>query len=163
MTEAAMKAYFDGWFFAIDFERGRTVSTEVPRDFIPDHKPKYTMDDEDKPNNNAHRWTVNEDATLLEMRRAGNTFRQIGAAVGLSGSSCQCRYHVLRTALGLKAEPRHTKPLKFSLEVEARIAELRERGMGFDEIGPLVGLTRQTANEIYRRYRRRKERMEAAA
>lgn len=163
--EQEMKAFLDGWFFSIDHERGRTISTDVPVDFIPDHRPKYMPEDEEcRNNNNAHRWTEVEDQTLLDMRRQGHTFREIGKALGLSGSPVQGRYALLCTKLGLRrVSAVRTESMKHSMELEARIVEMRIKGMGFPEIGDRVGLPREIVNAIFRRYRDRCKRMERMA
>lgn len=157
--EQEMKAYFDGWLFSIDYERNRTVSTSVPIDYIPSHKPKCTMDEDESRNQNlGHRWSEVEDQTLLEMRRAGNTFREIGKAMAMSGSAAQRRHQDLMMQQGYMPPKRRFKPLKFSLELEARVVEMRDKGMGFHEIAPIVGIGRVQANELYRRYKLRQQR-----
>lgn len=163
-TEREMKEWLDGWFFAIDHERNCTTSTPVDRDFIPSHRPKYVYA-EDGPvsNNNSHHWSETEDAIMLEMRRAGNTFREIGKALSLAGSTCQRRFKELLEVQGFTPPKRKHKPLKWSLETEARVVAMREMGMGFHEIGPVCGMTRQQANELYRRYKDRQKREEMAA
>ena len=162
-TEADMKAALDGWLFKMDFELGRTRASEVPVDHIPDHKPKFFFEeDDDKPHINAHRWTPQEDETLITMRRHRHTFREIGKALGLSQSATQGRYELLRTRLGLgpNAPMRKTK---YPEELLQRIIDLRETGMGFEEIGEIVGLTRIQANTLHRDHKRRLARQGRAA
>lgn len=161
--EKELKEFLDGWFFSIDHERCRTVTTAVDVDFIPSHKPKYSPEDEEFISPRTHQWTDVEDQTILEMRRAGNIFKQIGEALGLSTSAVQNRYHELRVRHGLLNEPTVLRNPKYPLELEARVVEMHDNGLGFHEIGPQLGMTRQQANHLYRRYRERKERRERFA
>lgn len=161
--EQEMKAYFDGWFFSIDYERDRTVTVAVAKDFIPSHRPKFAPEDEEHISPRTHQWTDLEDQTILEMRRAGNIFREIGKALGFSTSAVQNRYSELRVKLRLRNEPLVLRNAKYPLELEARVVELRKQGRGFEEIGPLLGMTRKQANHLFRRYRDRKRREEGRA
>jgi hypothetical protein len=159
-TEADMKAALDGWFYKMDFELGRVRAIEVSANHIPDHTPSRSFEeyDDDRPPPNAHRWTAQEDETLLTMRRHRHTFREIGEAMGMSKSSIQNRYEVLRTRLGLSNDA-PVRQSKYPEEMLERIRQMRETGMGFDEIGPLFGLTRVQANTLHRDYKRRLERL----
>ena len=161
-TEAYMKQWLDGWFFTIDFGQGRTRSTVVPCDYIPDHKQMYAADPEDGTTAQYNRkpFSRSEDATILDMRKNQMRWKDIAKAVGRSAGSVQERYIQLCRKLGLDADVGHfraTKPV--TPDMKARIVEMRANGYSFGEIAKELELTvNQVADHYYRIAKRVKER-----
>lgn len=158
MSEAQIRQALDGWFYTLDHEKGRTIGIEVPADYIPSHKPKYDASG-DVEVHYGHQWTAVEDATILAMREAGNSFRAISAAIGMSVTAVTRRH----SALVPGHRPRVARRRWHSDEIVQRVLALREINLPFPEIGREVGVTKQQARDIYRHHQLRKAREEWAA
>lgn len=71
--EMLMRRHLDGTFTSI--RDGQTFVETVERDYMPDFQPKYETR-HDAPQK-WQRWTPDQDAELIRMRREGMTLQQI--------------------------------------------------------------------------------------
>lgn len=103
--EEQMKAELDGWFFALDYERGTTQPTRVSRNYIPNHKPRFSMElDQEKPQFDARKFTPAQDAVMISMRQDGYTWQEIGRAVKHDPGITRARYVIVCRERGIAPE-----------------------------------------------------------
>ena len=103
-TEAIMKQALDGWFFSIDPYQGKVTRRAVPDNYIPKHKPLFTIA-EPMPSKMKYPWTEGEDETLLTMRHAGHTWLQIAQALDVAAKTAADRYATLCLERGIEPIP----------------------------------------------------------
>lgn len=158
-TELEMKEALDGCFFVYNEAKQAVTCRKVPKNHIPNHKPK--MLEEGTLAKTGYQWTPSEDELLIELRHKNLVWRDIGKYIGLSPSAVRFRYIELCRARGMAEHKVERKQTTCTLE--RQIMNMRRDCMSFAEIGEALGITRNRVAGIVQRVRRRVERMEMAA
>lgn len=162
-NEEYIKSKLDGHFFTFDLQRERIRTVKVPLDYIPEHRPAYLIDYENK-NDNSHIWTPAEDDTIFTMRNEGMTWAVIAPAVKLAATTVLIRYEELCLLRGVQPLSNEvTRARRFPPDTERKVVEMRRSGMQFREIGPALGIKTNQARHIFIRWQRKQERMGLAA
>ena len=152
MTEDRMKAWLDGWFYTLDCAQGRTRSTVVPVDYIPDHRPILVNQERGPMTFNRKPWNAEEDATLLEMRDAHAQWITIARAVGRSSHSVRRRYVSLREERNQDTYTGHHRLTKrVTPALKAKIVAMKADGHSYTKIAKALGLTVAQAVHHYHR------------
>lgn len=154
-AEQIIKDALDGSFFRYDPVTQKIKRTRVPKNYIPNHKPSFTMT-EKKPSHNAKNWTIEEDMLLLEMRAKGMRWRQIGTALKVSFNSAANRYYELCIKRGI--QPIRSFYRVYDDGAEEKVVELRRRGMMLKEVAEALGMTKNQVVNLWERYRDRMKR-----
>ena len=149
-AEQIIKDALDGLFFEIDTEHGRIITRSVPRNYMPKHFAKTPELDGLHPNVKV--WTEEEDDRIVGLRHTDMSFNAIAKAVGRDVKLVRNRYEVVCQQRGLQPKL-YSITRKFTKEQCDKLVELRLAGMQFGEIGPLVGMTKQQATDLYQRLR----------
>jgi hypothetical protein len=165
-AEAIIRRSLDGHFFSLFVSPGIDAVAvvkcrKVAPDYIPDHRPPYSLT-EDAPmavHHNAVLFTPEQDQTIIDMRNAGRRWADIARTLRRCIHKTRERYGVLCRERGFEPIRRIlTKPTVFTEQVKQRCYKMRETGMGYEEIGTQMGLTKwQVADAVARvRKQRRK-------
>lgn len=151
-AEQIIKAELDGKFFHLNVEKQKTIVRRVPKNFIPDHTPKFLIVSE-VPSVNARQWSEEEDECLIKMFQDGMSYKEMGKALGVATSAAINRYRVLCLRRGLSA----TRPdlnEKHPDAVCQRVAYLKMvKKWSFLEIGAELLLSRNQVAGLWKRYK----------
>lgn len=157
-AEQIIKDTLDGLFFSLNIESGKVRAFEVPKDFIPNHKPK-TIDIDEDTRTSARDWSPGEDETILRMYAQGICFSNIGRHLGVAKSTVWKRFAQLCETIG--GPPKRIHPLSKHGHLDDTIAELKAQGLTFTQIGERVGMTRNQVSGVWARLRKQMERQAA--
>jgi DNA-binding NarL/FixJ family response regulator len=159
MTEDQIRTALDGHYYVmhttakgqkvIDLGRGEEAVSEDEDDApIPTQARITTYV---KPN--SIDWPE-KDATILSMRRAGKTYKQIGDAVGVCKDSVRWRYQRLCEDMGLDPGEVQSTAKKYDPAFIAEIVRLRDSGLSFKQIGQRLGVSKPFVCVTYNRWYR---------
>jgi len=157
-AEDHMKSKLDGFFFSIDNVRGCTVKQRVPRDYMPDHKPKW--DNEDNAcngqiggNTRGREWTDADDDELVALRTEGVRWEAIARTMRRAQRTVRERYAGICHKRGLTPVTYvYSGKQTIPTEAKSAIISLRRKGIDYAEIGAEVGLSAITVRDYYARY-----------
>lgn len=165
-AEQAIKQSLDGWLFRLSMTTGcegrpYVRAIKVPKDYIPDHSPLWDYaGDPEQPHYNAAVFTLEEEDTIIEMRRQGKRWADIATTIKRCINTT--RDHYLRICKERGIEPiqriEQKKPQRLSDQVKAQIASMRDTGMSYDTIAAQMGLTRWTVADCYNKICKRRRR-----
>ena len=151
-AEQIIKSHLDGKFFNFNVQQQRTLVRRVPKDFIPDHTPKFSIVSE-KPSVNARQWTEEEDDHLVSLFQQGVSYKEMAKAIGVCTSAAINRYRVLCLRRGLETNRRDLNE-RHSDETCRRVAYLKVvKKLSFLEIGAELLLSRDQVAGLWKRYK----------
>lgn len=95
-AEQQIAEKLNGWFFRVDLETGKVSARQVPRDYIPTHRPRWLPAAEHIKHNNTNgmgfEWTEEQDREILAMREEGLPWKVIGYDMGCSAKTVRYRH-----------------------------------------------------------------------
>lgn len=166
-VEQYIKSKLDGRFFRLDLATGKVSEEGVPKDHIPEHKPRLINDivptDPNYVRYNTRPFSAEDDDRLLEMRNAGERWEIITRRMKRAQSTLRARYLELCFDRGIQPYDSNASPKRLTAEVKAEIVRLRDMGMLFSEINRTLGLGEYTARDYYHRYSNQRQAQGRAA
>jgi len=152
-AENIIKTALDGSFFFIDFD-GRTRVKPVTDDYMPDHRPKYgLLEEEEGPHHNALPFSLEQDEKLITLRESGLPWRYVARAVGRCTNTSRERYVALCAERGIEpVSCARAHKSKFPAELKLKIAELRKKRFPWDIIASQLGMAKQEVQSAYQTY-----------
>lgn len=155
-TEEQISKALDGHFYALRHDHRGTAVIDLAQgeklaDEDEDALPVMTVRGTNYAKPNSIDWTE-KDSTILHMRRAGKTFKEIGAAVSVSKDSVRWRYQRLCDELNIDAGDIQSTAKKYDPMFIAEIVRLRDKGLSFKQIGLRLGVSKPFVCVTYNRW-----------